>query len=48
MVATVSWKIDKCLDSGYFVKVESIVFSDGVGMGCKRRVENFKEFHLSN
>lgn len=30
---TVPWKIDKWLDSGYFLKVESIVFSDGVDMG---------------
>lgn len=36
IVATVSWDIGKWLDSGYFLKVESVEFPDGLDMGCKR------------
>lgn len=33
---TVSWEIDKWFEFGYFLKVESILFPDGLDMGCKR------------
>lgn len=36
LVTTVSWDIDKWLDSGYFLKVKSIGFPDGLDMGYKR------------
>lgn len=49
IVTTVSWDIDKWLESGYFLKVKSVGFPDGLDMGCKRRVKkDFKEFYLSN
>lgn len=33
---TVSWEIGKWFEFGYFLKVESILFPDGLDTGCKR------------